>query len=215
MNDVEAGIREAERCLTQLGMKGILIYTNAGGRPLHDPVVLPFFEYMSRQQRPIWIHPFYNPSRTLLNYDIDFNLEQVFGWPFDTAVAMTCLIFGGVLDKFPDLVLITHHAGSLIPSLEQRIRTHAGGASRLPRPLLDYYRMFYVDTAIQGSRGGMLASCAFYGPEHILFGTDTPYASADGKGNAAAVIDSVQALDVTAEQKEQIMSGNLRRILGI
>ena len=215
MNNIEAAIKEAERCLTQLGMRGILIYTNAGGRLLHDPALLPFFEFMAGQQRLIWIHPYFNPNRPGLDYNIALNIEQVFGWPFDTVVAMTCLIFGGVLDRFPNLTFITHHAGASIPFFEQRIRTHPGNTSHLKKPLLDYYRMFYVDTAIQGSIGGMLASYAFYGPDHILLGTDTPYASEDGKGNARETIASVQALPIPPAQKEQILGGNLCQLLGL
>jgi predicted TIM-barrel fold metal-dependent hydrolase len=215
MNNIEAALEEAERCLTQLGMQGILIYTNASGRLLHDPALLPFFEFMSGQKRPIWIHPYYNPNRPRLDYRIEFNIEQVFGWPFDTVVAMTCLIFGGVLDRFPNLTFITHHAGASIPFFEQRMRTHPGNTSQLKRPLLDYYRMFYVDTALQGSIGGLMASCAFYGPDHILFGTDTPYASEDGKGNAKETIASVNALPIPPAQKEQILGGNLRQLLSL
>ena len=62
---------------------------------------------------------------------------------------------------------------------------------------------------------GMLASYAFYGPGHILLGTDTPYASEDGKGNARETIASVQALPIPPAQKEQILGGNLRQLLGL
>ena len=214
LNNVEQAIQEADRCLTQHGMKGILMYSNAGGRLMHDPELLPFFEYMNGQSRPIWIHPYTNPRRNTIDYNIDFNIDQVFGWPFDTVVCMTCLIFGGVLDRFPNLKFITHHAGATIPFFEQRIQSHPGGADKLRKPLLDYYRGFYVDTAIQGSVGGLAASYAFYGADHILFGTDTPYASPDGKGHARDTIASIQALPASAQEKDQILSGNVLRLIG-
>src|SRR5438309_25933 len=74
--------------------------------------------------RPIWMHPYFNPAHTSTEYGLPLSIEQVFGWPFDSTVAMTSLIFGGVLDRFPGLSFITHHAGALIPFFEQRIVTH-------------------------------------------------------------------------------------------
>jgi amidohydrolase family protein len=76
---------------------------------------------------PIWIHPYFNPSRPDPEIDLPgLNIAQVFGWPFDTVIAMTCLIYGGVLDRFPNLKFITHHAGASIPFFEQRMATHPG-----------------------------------------------------------------------------------------
>ena len=215
MNDVEAACKEAERCLTQLGMKGILIYTNANGRFLHDPALAPFFAYMNGQDKPIWIHPYFNPSRPDPEVGLPgLNVAQVFGWPFDTVIAMTCLIYGGVLDRFPNLRLITHHAGAGIPFFEQRMATHPGEAPQLKKPMLEYYRSFYVDSAIQGSVGGMQASHAFYGADRILFGTDMPYASANGDGNAKQCIASIDALAATPDEKARMFSGNLLRLIG-
>jgi uncharacterized protein len=95
------------------------------------------------------------------------------------------------------------------------VLSHAGNTSRPKKPLLDYYRMFYVDTAIQGCVGGMMASCAFHAPDHILFETDTPDASGDGKGNAKETIANINALPIPPAQKEQILGGDLRKLLGL
>lgn len=216
MNDMDAACREAERCLEQLGMKGILIYTNANGKFLHDPELTPFFEYMNGKDRPVWIHPYFNPSRPDPKVDLQgINIAQVFGWPFDTVIAMTCLIFGGVLDRFPNLRFITHHAGAAVPFFEQRMFTHPGNAPQLKKPMLDYYRSFYVDSAIQGSIGGMAASYAFYGADQILLGTDMPYASVNGDGNTKQCIASINALAVPPAEKEKMYSGNLLRLIGV
>ena len=219
LNNVESALKEAERCITRLGMKGIQICTNIGGRPLHDPELLPFFELMSRLNRPIWIHPYNNPQRLSYGFDFPVSIEQVFGWPFDTAAAMTSLIFGGVLDRFPDLVFITHHAGALVPFFEQRIATHVEpeAQARLKKPVMDYYRMFYVDTAVQGSAAALLASSAFYGAGHMLLGTDTPFplVTGGGKGYARETLAGVAALPLPPAEKERILGGNLQRLLAL
>lgn len=215
MNDVEAACKEAERCLRRLGMKGVLIYTNANGKFLHDPALVPIFEYMNGQDKPIWIHLYFNPSRPDPEVDLQgLNIAQVFGWPFDTVIAMTCLIYGGVLDRFPNLTFITHHAGAGIPFFDQRMATHSGHAPELKKPMLEYYKSFYVDSAIQGSIGGMKASYAFYGADHILLGTDMPYASTNGDGNAKQCIASINALGVPPASSEQMFGGNLLRLIG-
>jgi uncharacterized protein len=167
------------------------------------------------QRRPIWLHPYFNPSRPEPKLDIQgLNIAQVFGWPLDTVIAMTCLIYGGVLDRFPNLTFITHHAGASIPFFEQRMVTHPGHAPQLKKPMLDYYRSFFVDSAIQGSIGGMQAAYAFYGAEHILLGTDMPYASANGDGNARQCIGSINALGVPPAEKDKMFGANLLRLIG-
>lgn len=219
LTNVDAALREAERCIRQLGMVGVQICTNIAGRPLHDPEILPFFELMAASNRPIWMHPYFNPAHSSLAYGLPLSIEQVFGWPFDSTVAMTSLIFGGILDRFPNLVFITHHAGALIPFFEQRIITHLGPEQRalLKKPLLDYYRMFYVDTAVQGSAGALLASQSFYGTAQMVLGTDTPFplTTGNGKGYTAETITAVNALPVPPAEKERILGGNLQRLLGL
>ena len=219
LTNIEAALKEAERCVTTLGLRGIAIYTNVQGTPLHDPALLPFFELMERLDRPIWLHPYYNPGHLDHEYGLPFSIEQVFGWPFDSLVAMTCLIFGGVLDRFPNLKIIIHHAGAAIPFFEQRIVTHLDpeAAAQLKRPLLDYYRMFYVDTAVQGSRGALLAATSFYSPDHILLGTDTPFplVTGGGKGYAAETLAAIAALPLSAADKDKLLGGNARRLLGM
>lgn len=92
--------------------------------------------------------------------------------------------------------------------------THPGHAPQLKKPMLEYYKSFYVDSAIQGSIGGMQASYAFYGADHILFGTDMPYASASGDGNAKQCIASIDALAVPPAEKAQMFGGNLLELIG-
>jgi predicted TIM-barrel fold metal-dependent hydrolase len=219
LTDVDATLREAERCIDDLGMAGIQICTNVAGRPLHDREIQPFFDLMARRGRPVWMHPYFNPAHSSEPYGLPLSIEQVFGWPFDSTVAMTSLIFGGVLDRYPGLTFITHHAGAMIPFFEQRIVTHLApeDQARLARPLLDYYRSFYVDTAVQGSTGALLASCSFYGPDRLLLGTDTPYplVTGEGKGYARETVASVESLPISQEQKQEILGGNVARLLGI
>jgi aminocarboxymuconate-semialdehyde decarboxylase len=209
LNNIPASLKEAERAVKDLGMHGVLIYTNSGGRMLDDPDLLAFFELMASLDRPIWIHPTFNPLFDGLKY----GLATKYGWPFNTTIAMSYLVYGGVFDRFPTLKVITHHAGAMVPFFENRGGGEAfgGGDVQLEKPLNDYYRMFYVDTAIQGSHGAMAASFNFYGGDQMLFGTDYPYA----KNLVPQTIDSVAAMHAPPSVKEQLFSGNIQRLIGL
>jgi len=108
---------------------------------------------------------------------------HIFGWPYETSAAMTRLVFSGILERYPNLKFITHHCGAMVPYLEQRIigaYDHAEilrGArykQGLAKPPIEYFRMFYYDTAIYGSTPGLMCAYAFCGADHMLFGTNMP-----------------------------------------
>jgi uncharacterized protein len=225
MNNMEAGVREAERAVRELGMKGILIYSNCQGRAIDAPEFMPFYALMEQLDLPIWLHPARTPMRPdyVDEQTSKYAMWQLFGWPFETSLAMTRLIFAGVFDRYPKLKIITHHAGAMIPYFDKRIEyvyplfQHLGGLGdaldRLNKPLLDYYRMFYNDTAVMGSVGAMHAAYAFFGPEHLLFGTDTPFDTQGGALFTRETMFTIEALPIPPREKQAIFGGNLERLL--
>ena len=225
MNNMDAALREAERAVTQLGMKGILIYTNCQGRAIDAPEFMPFYELMAKLDLPIWLHPARTPMRPdYVDEDrSQYAMWQIFGWPFETSMAMTRLIFSGVLDRHPDLKIITHHAGAMIPYFDKRIEyvyplfqslgQMGDSLERLQKPLIEYYRMFYNDTAVMGSVGGMHAAYAFFGADKLLFGTDTPFDTKGGALFTSETVFSIEALAIPPAEKAAIYAGNLKRLL--
>lgn len=229
LSDAEASNVEADRALGQLGALGVQIFTNARGVPMDDPRFEPLYRKMVEVDKPLWVHP----TRTV---DVpDYATEQsskygiytIFGWPFETAAFMTRLIFSGVIDRYPSLRILTHHAGGMVPHFAARIAvtmtanwTLAPSAveslpHQLTKPLLDYYRMFYGDTALSGlATDAIQCALSFFGTDHILFGTDTPFGAEEGNAYIRDLIASVDALDVTPDEKQQIYSGNARRVAG-
>ncbi len=222
LNNVDASMREAERCLKSLGMKGMLLYSSARGKPIDAQEFLPLYELMARSGAPLWLHPTRFASQA--DYPGEeaskYAIWQLFGWPFETTVAMTRLVLSGVFEKFPLLKIIVHHSGAMVPFFDKRIEHcyglfHQLGESfpELPRPVLDYYRMFYVDTAVMGSVGALTAACAFYGADKILFGTDAPFDGEGGKKFTRETIFSIEALVVPPAEKEKIFAGNIVSLL--
>lgn len=225
MNDPAGLLKEAQRAIKQLGAVGVQVFSNVNGRPLTAPGTLPLFDLMAKLDLPIWLHPARTPMRPdYVDEDrSQYAMWQIFGWPFETSMAMTRLIFSGVLDRHPKLKIITHHAGAMIPYFDKRIEYvyplfqslgQMGNAlDRLQKPLIEYYRMFYNDTAVMGSVGGMHAAYAFFGADKLLFGTDTPFDTKGGSLFTSETVFSIEALAIPPAEKAAIYAGNLKRLL--
>ena len=118
----DGGVREAERALKN-GALGVQIYTNIAGKPLDDPAFEPFFEAMNKSGKPVWMHPARaaNFPDYLTEKKSKYEIWWTFGWSYETAAAMARLVFSGIMDKYPNLKIITHHFGGIVPMLEGRI----------------------------------------------------------------------------------------------
>jgi predicted TIM-barrel fold metal-dependent hydrolase len=223
MNDMDAALREADRAIHDLKFRGVQIYTPTNGKPIDLPEFLPLYEKMAAYNLPIWIHPVRERSHS--DYAGEptskYYMWGILGWPYETAAAMTRLIFSGVLEKYPRLKLITHHCGGMIPFFEQRIaiaydmnemRLKSKIKQGLTKPVIDYYRMFYADTAVH-SRAAVRCGYEFFGAEHILFGTDMPYDNELGFRFVRQAVEAVEQMDVPDVAKKMIFEDNARQLL--
>ncbi len=132
------------------------------------------------------------------------------GWPYETTMAMCRLVFGGVLERFRKIRFIAHHCGAMVPFFATRI-----GAQRRPWLLKDpieYFHMFYCDTATIPSFASLACTYAFFGADRMLFGTDTPYASPNVVAETMACIES---LDISAAEKGRIFKDNADNLLDL
>lgn len=224
MDNVDNALAEIDRAINELGLKGIQLLTPMNEKPLDLPEFLPIYEKMSEYDLPIWVHPTRAAdyadyrSETRSRYMIFSNL----GWPYETAAFMTRMVFSGVLEKFPDLKIITHHCGGMIPFLEKRMEGSYDHAVKLrgakytqglSKPHLDYFRMFYYDTAIYGSTPGLMCGYEFCGADRMVFATDFPFDSEYGDRYTRETIRSVEDMPISDEEKYKIFEGNARRIL--
>jgi predicted TIM-barrel fold metal-dependent hydrolase len=228
MNNPEASVREIDRAVHDLGATGVQVFTNVNGRPLDAPEYRPVFARMAEHRLPIWMHPA-RPA-TVADYAGEarskFDLWWAFGWPYETSVAMGRLVFSGLFDRHPDLVVITHHMGAMIPFCAGRLGggldqlgsrsddpEDAAALGRLRKRPLDYFRMFYGDTALFGAWHAMESGLAFFGADHVLFGTDFPFDPERGPGFIRDTIDAMSRMRASAEDKALIYEGNARRLL--
>ncbi len=124
MTDVDAAVKEIDRSLKDLGLHGIQLYTNVKGQPLDAPEFRPVFERMNFYNLPILLHPTSSPSEAAATPDVkpDYLALVTIVAPYYTTLTMNRLVFSGILEDFPNLKIVTHHCGALIPALAGRIK---------------------------------------------------------------------------------------------
>jgi aminocarboxymuconate-semialdehyde decarboxylase len=228
MNNVDACVREAERAIRDLGAKGIQVFTNVLGKPLSAPEFRPLFRAMAKHDLPVWIHPIRGPQ--FADYATEKASEHeiwfTFGWPYETTACVTRLIFSGIYDELPDLKIITHHMGGMVPFYAGKIdlgfdqifhgKTDENPVARkagLKKRPAEYYRMLYADTSVNGSAAAARCGHAFFGTSHCLFATDAPFDAEQGRMLIRETINAVNALEIPKTEKERIFSGNARELL--
>ncbi len=222
LDDVDNAIREADRAIHQLGATGVQTYNHIAGHPLDEARFRPFFDAMAKWDRPIWLHP----TRTAATKDYAseeksrFEMWWCFGWPYDTSVAMARLVFDGLFDRHPDINIITHHMGGMIPFFDGRVgsglevlgsRTsdedYSGILPSLKRPHLEYFKKFYGDTAMFGATNGVKCGLDFFGVKQVLFATDAPL------GPIRKTFDGIDGMDLDPASKRAIFHDNAARLL--
>lgn len=228
MNDPDGLLTETKRAIKDLGAVGVQIFTNVLGRPLTKPETMPLFDVMAEMDCPIWMHPARGAdfpdyrSESKSHYEIWF----VFGWPYETSVAMAHLVFSGLFDHHPDLKIITHHMGGMIPYFEGRVgpgwdqlgtRTSDEDYTlllkKLKRRPLDYFHLFYADTALFGAREATVCGLKFFGPERVLFASDSPFDPEKGSAYIRWTSEIIDSLDIKPAERQAIYEGNARRLL--
>lgn len=228
MNNIDASIQELDRSIRELNLKGVLIYTNINGQPLDKPEFSFLFQKMAEYDLPIWLHPArgtafsdYEQEKSS-RYDIWF----CFGWPYETSAAMTRIVFSGVFDAYPNLKIITHHLGGMAPYFDERIRgtydqfgkrsdEDTAPMTKLKKHPLDYFKMFYADTAVYGSVPAMQCGLSFFGPDRVLFGSDMPFDEEKGPKYIRTSIESMESISVSAKDKQKIYEDNIKNMLSI
>jgi predicted TIM-barrel fold metal-dependent hydrolase len=208
----------------------VQIYTNVAGRPLDNPEFEPFWKAMNKTKTPIWLHP----SRTASFSDYQseskskYEIWWTLGWSYETAAAMSRLVFSKIMDKYPKLKIITHHFGGIVPMLEGRIgpgwdqigaRTsdedlQAVKKSLKKRPLRYFKENFYCDTAVFGGKPATECGLAFYPLEKIVFASDCPFDPEKGTYYIRETLKILDGLKMPKAKYKAIMHGNLEKLTG-
>ena len=223
MNNPAAAAREAERVLAPGGAVGLQLHTNVGGLPLDDERFYPIFEIAAKHDRPVFLHPSRGADFPdyLSESKSKYEIWWTFGWPYETSTAMARLVFSGIMDKLPALKVLAHHLGAMVPFFEGRVgpgwdqlgkRTTDEDYGAVLRGLkkrpLDYFKDFYADSAVFGSRSATVCGLDFYGADKVLFASDCPFDPEGGPGYIRDTIAIIESLALSDADRNKICHGN-------
>jgi len=227
LHDVETSLRETDRACGELGALGVQIFSSVNSQPIDTQDTLRIIARVAMMDKAIWLHPVRVMARP--DYPTEpmskFDSWWAFGWPYETSLAMARLVFAGVFELLPDLVIVTHHAGGIVPMLEGRLaagldqlgtRTPPGSEwatdTCLKMRPVDAFRKFYADTASFGSKATIACGMEFFGVERMMFASDMPFGPEGGAKNLRDTLAAVGALQLQTEQKQALLYKNAERI---
>ncbi len=207
----ERSLAEADRCIRQLGFKGIQLFSNINNRVLDSPEFLPVYRHIAELGVPLNMHPGIPLNRVGVDRS---SLMVSLAFLFDTGLNTLRLIESGIFDQAPDLKLIVPHVGGVLPYLKGRIEAYSRHTLQfhdmvpLQHPVGHYLDKLYIDTVCYHPEA--LDYChRLLGPDRILFGTDHPF------GDYKLKAEMVDKLDWPDADKQKMYEGNAMALLGL
>lgn len=221
-SNAEVMLSEFERAVTQLHMVGACIVVSPVAKPPDHPDYMSLYAKAADLDVPVWIHP--GRPTTYADYagesESKYQISMMLGWPMDSSVGMCRIAFSGVFDKHPELKIIIHHRGGLIPLLWSRIvgiltvNEKFMTVPSISKPYVKHLKRFYCDTASSGHEPELLRlAYDFFGPDHVLYGTDSPN---DGNGGITMTNNArydVEHMGISDAAMKKVFSENLLRIM--
>ena len=212
LQDPQLAIEELERCVQELDFPGLQIGTHCGEWNLDAPELFPFFERAAALGTSIFIHPW-----DMLGADRmgSYFLPWLVGMPAETSLAICSVIFGGVLDRLPELKICFAHGGGSFPGTLARIekgyhaRPDLCGVNGCSSPR-EYTDRFYLDTLVHDS-SSLDFLIDIFGTDRLALGTDYPFPL--GEDHPGKLIEQMESL--TDEQKQQMLGGTALEFLGL
>jgi predicted TIM-barrel fold metal-dependent hydrolase len=223
--DPEVMIAEFERAVLTLKLRGGFFVVGPTVKPPDHPHYEHLYKKAVELDVPLWIHPSRPPEYPdYLGEKISqYQIWQTLSWLLDTSTAMIRIVFSGVYERYPNLKLIIHHHGALIPLFAKRMQygwdyfeqnTGKKQPTTISRPYIDHFKKFYCDTATQGHEPLLLTmTYRFFGSDHLLFGSDAPMDPTNGKAFTMDARKSVEDLGLGKEDRKKIFSQNILRLL--
>jgi aminocarboxymuconate-semialdehyde decarboxylase len=208
MQAPEKAAEELRRAMKTLGLRGAMIGSNVGGKNLDDPSFEPLWAAATELDAFFMIHPGNVAGADRLR---SYYLGNLIGNPLDTTIAAACLIFGGVLERYPSFRPVMAHGGGFIPYQGGR---WVHGWHVRPEPKVHvkhspekYLERFRYDT-ICHSKASLEFLISSAGADRVFLGSDYPYDM-----GMMDCVRHVRSLDIAAAARDQILGGHAAAIL--
>jgi predicted TIM-barrel fold metal-dependent hydrolase len=206
LQDMTASLVELDRCVNQLGMKGVLLYTNLAGKFPDEPEFRPLFKRVVELDIPILLHPA-KPITT--EFVKGYEMTSSLGNMFDNTIALTRIIMAGMLDEFPRLKLVCPHLGGTLPyiigRLDHQTQVLKRGPKYLTRAPSAYLKSVWLDVVSPLPLAIKFAH-EFMGPDRLIFSSDHPWV------DPSDIIRCVREAGLSAEDQSKIFAGNAQRL---
>lgn len=217
---------ELDRAVKGLGLKGVHIWTQNAGQPLDSREMWPFYGKAAELHIPIDVHVTLEP-RGFDALHAPYALYYVMARELDMCSATLRVCLGGVLEDFPDLVMIMNHFGGGVSAVLERLDAYMDyvgpGCPSLYRdkqliskPWREYFNKLYFNMA--GREDGMDAvksALTNISPNKLMFGTDWPFNYDHEPQKVKRCIERIRRLDLPKEKTEAMLGGNAAKLLGL
>lgn len=212
MQAPDLAVRELERCVRDLGLRGAEIGTHANGRNLDDAALFPVFEAADRLGAALFVHPWDMLAKERM---VKYWLGWLVGMPAETCLAICSVLFSGLLDRLPRLRLAFAHGGGSFPGTVgriahgHRVRPDLCAADNAHGPH-DYLGRFYLDSLVHDAHA-LRTLIRLVGAERVALGSDYPFPL--GEAEPGRLIESLTDLPPTT--RERLLSGTALEFLGM
>jgi aminocarboxymuconate-semialdehyde decarboxylase len=210
LQDPVAAVKELDRCINSLHLKGVMILTNVDGEEVAAERFEPFWRKAEELGALVMIHPNGFTEGDRLH---EYYFSNVFGNPLETSLALHYLIFNGVMERMPDLKILGVHGGGYLPAYSGRI-DHAWGArsdcqAGLPKEPTHYLRKMYFDSVVF-SHHQLEYLVNVFGEDHIVMGSDYPFDMADYDP-----VEHIATSALTKSAKAKVAGENAIKLLNL
>jgi uncharacterized protein len=223
MIDMEDTLGEADRAIKELKLRGVELTSPVNDKPLDSEEFMPLYEKMQAYNLPIYIHPDrYSDYPDYRSEDRSkYFIYCLWGWPYETTLAMTRLVCSGILEKYPELKFIAHHCGAMVPYFKERIidfydlfQMRSGLELPLRKAPIEYFKKFFLDTALYGNPSALMCAYEFCGADQMVFGADMPLGDSQmGYRNYRQTLNAIDAMQISEAEKRKILQDNARNLL--
>jgi len=209
MDSPDDALNELHRAIDDLKLNGVILLSNIGGKPLTSAAYRPFFEEANRMRLCIFLHPMLPANSDAFR---EYVLGPIIGFPFDTSLAVARMCYDGMFEELPDIRWIIGHLGGAIPYLMERMdngfRDFADCRVKIDKLPSVYLKRLYYDT-VSFSRHTLKMVRDMMRADHMVMGSDYPHLL----GSIERAVPSIGELEISEEEKQQILSGTALSIL--